>query len=69
MHPFWKPNITAAGRIARLLSGCLLAVAGWFAWEKPALLSIGLHVAALFCWFEAARGWCIARACGIKTPC
>ena len=45
---------------------CLIAgivIAGDF------LLWLGLIfvVAGLFALFEAVRGWCIARACGIKT--
>lgn len=68
MHPFFRPNITIAGRVARFALGCLLAVAAWFAWQTSVALSIALGFFAGFCWFEAARGWCFARACGFKTP-
>jgi hypothetical protein len=62
-----SPNIGRAGRIVRGLLGSLLIIAGvvasrhslWFC-----ALLIGLGVFGLF---EAARGWCLARACGIKT--
>lgn len=44
-----------------LLAGAVAAfwfksVAGWF-----------LLAFAGFTFFEAARGWCVVRACGIKT--
>lgn len=67
MHPFFKPNITTAGRVARFVFGCLLAAAAGFLWQTSIALSMALGFLAVFCWFEAARGWCLARACGIKT--
>jgi hypothetical protein len=30
----------------------------------PAIL---LFIGGGFVWFEAARGWCMMRACGVKT--
>ncbi len=32
------------------------------------MVGMVLIAAGLFCAFEAWRGWCAARACGIKTP-
>jgi uncharacterized membrane protein len=64
----FKPNIDLAGRCLRGLMGlALLGVAGvLWVWQYPwiALLVAGGGVFALF---EAAIGWCAARACGIKT--
>lgn len=69
-------NITTSGRIARAITGLLtiglgilLLVYGWPAsvtWRW--LLAILAFAAGAFQLFEAARGWCIARACGMKTP-
>lgn len=66
--PFLTPNIERKGRIVRGVSALfLLAGAGylftvhWF----PALI---LTLAGLFVLFEALRGWCVLRACKLKTP-
>lgn len=68
MKRFFAPNIDRKGRLARALYGCAMLVAGWFLNRAS---HPGLGVAAIlaggFAWFEAARGWCIMRACGIKT--
>jgi hypothetical protein len=66
---FWAPNIDNSGRIARGILGLGLIV-GAFAFftldlPLPGWLLVG---GGVFCLFEAARGWCIARACRIKTP-
>lgn len=29
--------------------------------------AILLFLTAVFVWFEAVRGWCLMRACGVKT--
>ncbi len=68
MLQFFKPNIDGNGRAARLIWGvlCVLAggIIGWVLdWRAGgALMALGI-----FSFFEAARGWCIVRACGIKT--
>jgi len=63
-----KQNIDATGRAARggigllflLAAGCLVPVNGVLA---------GLFaVAGVFALWEASRGWCALRACGIKLP-
>jgi hypothetical protein len=68
VKPFFTPNIDRKGRLARALYGCALIVAGWLLNRAS---HSGLGVAAIlaggFAWLEAARGWCIVRACGIKT--
>jgi hypothetical protein len=64
---FWTPNIQAPGRIARGLCGAATLVAAWLCREHTvggAVLALG----GIFMIFEAARGWCLARACGLKTP-
>ena len=65
---FFAPNIGRKGRLARALYGCAMIVAGWLLSRAS---HHGLAVVAIlaggFAWLEAARGWCIVRACGIKT--
>jgi len=70
------PNIDHRGRRARLVGGIVIALLGL------ALLIAGLYqagwamriggIVALvvggFMVFEAANGWCLLRAMGIKTP-
>jgi hypothetical protein len=70
------PNIKRNGRIARAITG-LLTIGGGVAclvvsWPESlvvrwVLIVIGVMV-GLFQLYEAKRGWCIARACGMKTP-
>jgi membrane-bound ClpP family serine protease len=65
---FFKPNLDRHGRMARGVIGalCLIAgiiVAGDYLWWLG-LIFVG---AGLFAMVEAVCGWCIARACGIKT--
>jgi hypothetical protein len=62
-----KQNIDRNGRWARggfgliclLAAACLVPQSRWLA---GVFLCVGL-----FTLFEAARGWCAVRACGIKT--
>lgn len=67
MSKFFAPNIDRRGRIVRAIWGLLMLGAGVFAahyaWWACAIL---IAFAAL-AFYEASRGWCIARACGIKT--
>jgi len=64
---WFGPNIGRAGRIVRGLLGITLIIAGAVVsrhskWCGMALIGVGV-----FGLFEAARGWCLARACGIRT--
>lgn len=71
-----KPNIQLNGRIARAISGLLCIAAGVLAWwmvwpESGTVRVVGCTiaiVAGLFQLYEAKTAWCVARACGIKTP-
>jgi hypothetical protein len=64
---FFAPNIGTSGRIARGLCGFLALVAAWFYREHIAGC-VALVLSGVFMLFEAFRGWCLARACGLKTP-
>lgn len=67
MKRFFAPNIDSRGRVVRAIYGVVMIALGifalpWSVWAGGALLALGaLGI------FEALRGWCIARACGIKT--
>jgi hypothetical protein len=71
-----KTNIDRRGRIARATTGALcigFGIAVWvLAWPESLayrwIVSAAAVLAGGFQLFEAKRGWCIARACGLKTP-
>jgi len=65
---FLAPNIDRKGRLARALYGCAMIVAGCLLnrASHPGLAAAAI-LAGGFAWLEAARGWCIVRACSIKT--
>lgn len=67
MKPWFKPNIDGAGRIARGITALLLLVGAYYAWQPMRWLGIVLLASAAFVAFEALRGWCVVRACGIRT--
>jgi hypothetical protein len=64
---FFKPNIDSRGRRMRGGIAVLLFIAGgvlaFYIWWLG-LIFIGIGIFTLF---EALRGWCFARACGVKT--
>jgi hypothetical protein len=64
---FFAPNIGAPGRVARGICGVATLAAAWSFRENPAG-GVTLALGGLFMLFEAFRGWCVARACGLKTP-
>ena len=67
MKRFFQPNIDSRGRLVRGGIAVLLFIAGgvtaFYIWWLG-LIFIGIGIFTLF---EAVRGWCFARACGIKT--
>ena len=67
MKRFFSPNINHRGRIARGVIGSLCLIAGIIIVDYHLGIGLVFVVAGLFAIFEAARGWCLARACGIKT--
>jgi apolipoprotein N-acyltransferase len=66
---FFSPNIGLKGRILRGGGALFLLLAAAVLWfrEGPFLLILLLTAAGGFTAYEALRGWCVARACGIKT--
>ena len=67
MSQFFRPNLSRQGRIARGVIGTLCLIAGIILVDYVLWLGLILVVAGLFAIYEALRGWCLARACGIKT--
>ena len=67
MSNFFRPNLKKQGRIARGVIGTLCLVAGIVVAGDISLWGLILVAAGLFAIYEALSGWCIARACGIKT--
>ena len=67
MSDFFRPNIKRQGRIARGVIGTICLIAGIILVDYKLWLGLIFVVAGLFAIFEAVRGWCLARACGVKT--
>jgi len=67
MKGFLAPNLDRKGRLLRGVVGLALLAGAVFSFAYSVWLGGLLTVAGLFGLFEAARGWCLARACGIKT--
>ncbi|HSH40081.1 MAG TPA: YgaP-like transmembrane domain [Chthoniobacterales bacterium] len=63
-----KQNIDSGGRVARggISVICLLGAGVLGPYSAP--LAVIFLLFGLFTMFEAVRGWCAVRACGIKTP-
>jgi len=67
MSKLFAPNIDNRGRLARGIMGSILLVAGLVAVFFLWWIGLILLASAAFVLFEAIRGWCGLRACGIKT--
>ena len=67
MKKFFVRNIDNKGRIVRGVMGVSLLVGAVFCFSASFWLALLLAIAGVFGLFEALRGWCAARACGIKT--
>jgi hypothetical protein len=64
---FFTPNIQREGRVVRGITGFIFCAAAVFALRLSRRLSLLLFVSALLTFYEALRGWCVLRACGIRT--
>ena len=67
MKPFFSRNIDHKGRLIRGLGALALLMGAGFGFAISLWLGIALLASGLFVAFEAMRGWCFLRACGIKT--
>jgi hypothetical protein len=67
MKKFFLPNLETRGRLVRGVGGIAFVVGGVALGGVNLLVAIILIVSGGFMLFEAVRGWCVMRACGIKT--
>ena len=67
MKSFLSPNIETKGRLVRGVGALGLLVGAGFGYTVSVWLGLLLLTSGLFVGFEALRGWCFLRACGIKT--
>jgi hypothetical protein len=67
MRNFFARNIDRRGRIARAVWGVALIIAGLLLASNRRWACFALVAAGVFALYEAVRGWCLMRACGIKT--
>ena len=64
---FFRPNIQRNGRIARGVIGAICLIAGIILVDFNLWVGLVFVGSGLFAIYEALSGWCLARACGIKT--
>ena len=67
MKEFFLPNIDSRGRLVRGSLGGLLVIGGVIVCGDNFWPAVGMILSGGFCLFEAVRGWCVVRACGIRT--
>jgi hypothetical protein len=67
MKRFFSSNLERKGRVFRGVMALGLGIGAWFAFGVSRLFGVVLIIATAFTLFEAARGWCVLRACGLKT--
>lgn len=67
MAKLFPRNIDRQGRVIRAVIGLVLLIAAIIVGLQFWWAGLVLLAGAAFVFFEAARGWCAARACGIRT--
>jgi hypothetical protein len=67
MKKLFAPNIDIRGRLARGITAMLLLFTAIALIPHARRLALVLALFGMFVLFEACRGWCALRACGIKT--
>lgn len=67
MRKFFAANIDGRGRLIRGVLGIMFVIGAVLVWQYNAWASLFLGLSAAFCLFEAFRGWCVMRACGVRT--
>jgi uncharacterized membrane protein len=67
MKKFFASNISRTGRILRCIIGLALIVIGFLISAEGRWICACMVVSGAFVLYEAARGWCLLRACGVKT--
>ena len=64
---FFSRNLEFRGRLVRGVLGGLFLIAGIIVADFNLRVCLPLVAFGLFALFEAVRGWCLVRACGIRT--
>ena len=67
MKPLFARNISNTGRLVRGLGAIALLLGAGIGFFVSIWLGVVLAVSGVFVLFEALRGWCLLRACGLKT--
>jgi hypothetical protein len=67
MKLYFARNIETKGRVVRGLAALVLLLTAIVSFQLSIFLGVILLVLGLFVLFEALRGWCALRACGVKT--
>ena len=67
MRKFFSPNLDLRGRLVRGGGGALFVLSGIVVCGFDRWVAVGLILFGGFMLFEAVRGWCVMRACGIRT--
>jgi len=67
MKPIFSRNIDTKGRLVRGFGALALLVGAGFGFTFSAWLGVVLLASGVFVAFEALRGWCALRACGVRT--
>jgi hypothetical protein len=67
MKKFFRANLETRGRLVRGVGGIAFVAVGAALCEVHLPVSVILIVSGGFMLFEAVRGWCVMRACGLKT--
>ena len=67
MSRFFNRNLEFRGRVVRGVLGGISLIAGIIVADFNLGVCLALVAFGLFAIFEAARGWCVMRACGIRT--
>ncbi len=67
MKSFFARNISNTGRLVRGLGALALLLGAGLGFLVSIWLGVALTVSGVFVLFEALRGWCLLRACGLKT--
>jgi hypothetical protein len=60
-------NIDNKGRLIRAAGAIVIGTTAILLWSASTTAGACLALTSAFLAFEAARGWCAARACGVKT--
>ncbi len=65
--PPLRPNLDIKGRVLRGIGALAMCAGAILTWPHSRGAGVALAAASAFVAFEAARGWCVLRACGVKT--